>query len=161
MAHTIRGYCLVLASVFKYSGCSVFDAPKIAALLKNLAPEQPLQSQEIPQWSLPLVLSFLKGASFGPLEEAFLDDLTSKTIFLIALVYGRCRSKVHSFSGLPSPVSFSATKDRITLVELHGFLAKKQVPTGSSPLTEIPYLMTHEGTFDLDHSLCPVSALKL
>ena len=49
--------------MFEYLGCSVFDSHEIASLLKNFAHESPLQPQEIPQWSLPLVLSSLKGAS--------------------------------------------------------------------------------------------------
>ena len=88
----------MLASVFKYSDCSVFDGPEIAALLKNFALERPMWSQEIPQWSLPLVLSFLKGAPFEPLEEASLENLTRKTGFLIVLDSGRRSSEVHSFS---------------------------------------------------------------
>ena len=49
----------------------------------------------------------------------------------------------------------------MTLVELPGFLAKNQTPTGFSPLVKIPALTTHEVTFDLYPHLCPVQALKL
>ena len=69
-------YHLTLASIFKYSGCYVLDSLEIAVLLKNFACDRSLQSQDIPQQSLPLVLSFLKGAPFKALEEAFLKDLT-------------------------------------------------------------------------------------
>ena len=71
MAETIHGYRPALASVFKYSHCSLFDGPEITALLKNFALERPMWSQEIPQWS------------FEPLEKASLVNLTRKTIFLI------------------------------------------------------------------------------
>ena len=108
-----------------------------------------------------LVLSFLKGASFESLEGASLESQTRKTVFLIVLASGSRHSEVHSFSGLPSAVSFSDTQVRVTLIDLPGFLAKSQAPTGSVTLVEIPSLMTHEGTFHLDRSLCPVWALKL
>ncbi len=98
---------------------------------------------------------------FEPLEEAFLENLTRNTVFLIVLAFGRCCSEVDSFPGLPSAVRFSDAQDRVTLTELPGFLAKNQAPAGSSPLVEIPALTTPEGTFDLDRSLCPVRALKL
>ena len=98
---------------------------------------------------------------FEPLEEAFLENLTRNTVFLIVLASGRRRSKVHSFSGLPSAVSFSNAQDRVTLVELPGFLVKNRAPTGSSPLVEISALTTRKRTFDLDRSLCPVWVLKL
>ena len=58
-------------------------------------------------------------------------------------------------------MDFTATQDWVTLVELPGFLPKNQALTGSSLLIEITALMTHEGTFDLEHSLCPVRAGKL
>ncbi len=90
-AETIRGYCPVLASVFKYSDCSVFDGPEIAAPLKNLALERPTWSQEISQWPLPLVLSFLKGAPLEFLEGASLENLTRKTLFLFVLASGRTK----------------------------------------------------------------------
>ena len=79
----------------------MFDGPEIAGLLKNFGVERPMWSQEIPQCSLPLVLSFLKGAPFEPLEEGTLEDLTRKTIFLVVLASGRHDSEVCSFSGLP------------------------------------------------------------
>ena len=58
-------------------------------------------------------------------------------------------------------VVLNATQDWVTLVELLGFLAKNQAPTGSSPLVKISALMTHEGMFDLDHSLCPVATKEI
>ena len=72
-AEALCGCRPALASIFKYSDCSVFDGPEVAALLNNFALERPMRSQEIPQWSLPLVLAFLKGAAFEPLEEASLE----------------------------------------------------------------------------------------
>ena len=61
---TVPGYCPALTSVFKYSDSSVFDGPEIAVLLQNFALERPMQSQEIPQWSLPLVFDFPERCSF-------------------------------------------------------------------------------------------------
>ena len=51
---TIRGYRPALRSVFLHVGCHVFDNPEIAALLKNLALERPIQHKEVPLWNLPL-----------------------------------------------------------------------------------------------------------
>ncbi len=141
-AETIHGYCPALDSVFKYLDCSVFVGSEIAALLKNFALEMPMHSREIPQWSLSLVLSFLKGAPFEPLEEDSPENLTIKTVFPIVLASGRHCSKVHSFPDLPSAVRFSDAHDQVTLVELPGFLAKNQTPTGSSSLIDIPALTT-------------------
>ena len=58
-------------------------------------------------------------------------------------------------------VDFSAAQNWLTLSELPEFLAKNQAPTGSSSLVEIPALKSRRGTFDLDHSLGPLLALKL
>ncbi len=58
IAETILGYHPARDPVFRYSDCSMFDSPEIAALLKNFTLEQPLWFQEVPQWNLPLALSF-------------------------------------------------------------------------------------------------------
>ncbi len=145
LADTFWGYCPALASIFMYSDCSGHDDPKIAALLRNFALEWPLWFQQVLQWSLPLVLSLLKGAPFEHLEDTSLEYLTQKTVYLMG-------DSAAMTSGLPVAV--------VTVVELPGFLAKNQALTGS-PLIEIPALMTHKGTFDLDYSLCPVWALYL
>ncbi len=84
----------------------MFNGPETAALLKNFALERPSWLHEISQWPLPLVLPFLKGVPFEPLEEASLEDLTRKIIVLIVLASGTCHSEVHSFLCLPSAVSF-------------------------------------------------------
>ena len=102
MAVTICSYHLALASIFKYSGCYVFDSPEIAAILKNFALERPLRLQEISHWSLSMVLSFLEGAPFEPLKEASMEDLTRMTILLIVLASGRCFSEVQIVLGLLS-----------------------------------------------------------
>ena len=98
MAERICGYHSALASVFQYSKCSVFDGPKTAPLLKNFTLER--------SWSLYLVLSFLKGATFEPLEDISLEDLTRKTVFLTVLASGRHSREVHSVLGLLYAVSF-------------------------------------------------------
>ncbi len=93
----------------------MFHGLEVAALLKNFTFERHLWSQEILQWSLPLVLSFLLVASFEPLKEASLEDLTRKTIFLVVLDSWRCFIEVHNFVGLLSAVTFSDTQDWVTM----------------------------------------------
>ena len=65
-AETIRGYCPALASICKYSDCSVFNGPEIAALLKTLAVERPMWSQD-PSVVLASGLVFPEGCSFRAL----------------------------------------------------------------------------------------------
>ena len=45
MVETLPGYHLALAYVFMFLGCSIFDSPGLAALLRNFALEQPLWTQ--------------------------------------------------------------------------------------------------------------------
>ena len=71
----------------------MFVSPGVAAILRHFPLEQLLFSQEVPQSTFPLDLSIIKGASFEPLGDASLEDLTHKTILIFGLASGRCCSK--------------------------------------------------------------------
>ena len=51
----------------------------------------------IPFWNLSQVLHQLTKAPFEPLKEASLKPLTFKTVFLLSLGSGRCRSEIHAW----------------------------------------------------------------
>ena len=158
---TVRGYRAALNSVFKHTGCKVFEFHEVNALMRNFYLEKPVKRKEVPQWNLPLVLAFLKGAPFEPLEQASILDLTRKVVFLIALASGRRRSEIHAFSGLDGAVRFTRSRSKVTLVQLPSFVAKNQSPKFDSPLVEIPALLPREGDPSDANVLCPVRALAI
>ena len=51
----------------------------------------------IASWNLSLALHHLTKAPFELLREASLKHLTFKTVFLLALASGKCRSEIHSW----------------------------------------------------------------
>ena len=52
----------------------------------------------MPRWSLNLVLEYLKGNHFEPLESANLTMLTRKALFLILLASGRRKGEIANLS---------------------------------------------------------------
>jgi hypothetical protein len=62
----------------------------------------------VPACDLFLVLAFLRGPPFEPLESASWSDLSMKVLFLVCLASGRRVGEVHGLSGLSSDVAFEA-----------------------------------------------------
>lgn len=61
-----------------------------------------------------------------------------KTVFLIALAFGRRRSETHALSATSDSVNFSADKSLVILHSFPGFLTKNQVPSVAGTPIEIP-----------------------
>ena len=113
----------------------------------------------IPSWDLRLVLRFLTGSRFEPLESASLPDLTRKTVFLVMLACGRRASEIHGLSGLPPDVR-RERDGSYRLSFLPEFLAKNQSPEDLSPSVHITPLTHFADPIDADVRLCPVRALR-
>ena len=117
------------------------------------------QKFRIPAWDLRLVLQFLTGPRYEPLESASLADLTHKTAFLLLLASGRRASEIHALSGL-APDTRRERDGSFTLNFLPDFLAKNQSPDEPSPSLHIRPLSHIASDEDGDYRLCPVRALK-
>ena len=59
---------------------------------------RPQKTKEMPRWSLNLLLEYLKGNLFEPLETASDTRLTQKAMFLILLASGRRKSEIANIS---------------------------------------------------------------
>ena len=111
----------------------IFERREVAALLENFAIKRPLWLHEVSLWYLLLVLAFLKGAPFELSENASLDDLMPKTVFLMVL--REMTQWIHRFSGLPAVEIFPDPLDWLTVVELPDFW-----PRSSFRLVPFPLL---------------------
>ena len=69
----------------------------LAHLLDSFPRDRPKGRRGMPSWNLSLVLHQLNKAPFEPIKEASLKHLTFKTIFLLALGSGKCRSEIHAW----------------------------------------------------------------
>ena len=93
--------------------------------------ERPPARKFLPTWSLPCVLEALAKAPFEPLAEASLRDVTIKTVFLMAIASGHCRSALRALPAAPGHIRW----DGVRLIPNPSYVAKNQ--TASSKPVEI------------------------
>ena len=79
----------------------------------------------IPSWNPSLVLHQLTKAPFEPLKEASLKHLTFKTVFLLALGSGKCRSEIHAW--LHKNIRHQSDWCKVSLYPSPNFLSKNQL----------------------------------
>lgn len=109
-----------------------------------------------PAWNLDVVLRFLMGSRFDPLQRASLKDLTMKTLFLVSLAAAKRVSEIHALS---KNIDFIKGK-AICSLQL-GFLAKNEYSSQPQPRTfEIPNLTDITGE-ERERVLFPVRVLRL
>ena len=106
-------------------------------------------------WNLDVVLSFLMGPPFEPLQECSLELLTSKTIFLLALATAK---RVSELQALSADVGFREGKAFLSFLPL--FRAKND-----NIFRNLPRVFEVVGLADLvgpedERLLCPVRALR-
>ena len=157
---TIRVYRAAICTTLRQLGGPSFqedhlirDTLRGSALLEARSPRR------MPSWDLNLVLSYLKGPNFSPLNSLDLKQLTLKTAFLLALASGRRVSEVNHLSGLTKDVGLDP-QGAYVLRFLPDFLAKNQSPGSPSPSLTIPPLVEPSVDSSPDVSLCPVRTLK-
>ena len=98
----VMGYRSMLSAVFKSILPEISSSPTLHGLLRSFQVEAPAREVR-PPWDLPTVLNFLRTSPFEPLSSAALRDLTSKTLFLIALATAK---RVCELQALSHRVSF-------------------------------------------------------
>ena len=157
---TIRVYRAAVCTTLRQLGGPSFQEDSlIRDTLRGSALLEARSPRRIPSWDLDLVLSYLKGPSFVPLNSLNLKQLTIKTAFLLALASGRRVSEVNHLSGLPKDVGLDP-QGAYVLHFLPDFLAKNQSPGSPSPSLTIPPLVDPSVDFSPEVSLCPVRTLK-
>jgi hypothetical protein len=134
--------------------------PIVSDVIKGAALRAARSPTRVPAWDLFLVLAFLRGPPFEPLETASWGDLSLKTFFLVCLASGRRVSEVHGLSGQASDVAFEANGS-VSLRFLPEFIAKNQVPGDPSPVLFIKPLASILPPGDPDMVNCPVRAITV
>ena len=94
---TIDGYRSAIADKLGNSPINVSKHENLAHLLDSFHRDLPKGWRGIPSWNLSLVLHQMTKAPFEPIKEAFLKHLTLKTVFLLVLGSGKCRSEIHAW----------------------------------------------------------------
>lgn len=107
-------------------------------------------------WDLDLVLAYLKGAPFEPIQFASDRDLTLKAVFLVASASARRVCELHAL--VRDPPYYASRAEGITLYPRSGFVPKVNTPFHARQALELPSLATED-----DPSLrllCPCRALR-
>ena len=93
---TIDGYRSAIADKLGNYPFNISKDENLTRLLDSFHRNRPKGRRGIPSWNLSLVLHQLTKAPFEPIQEASLKHLTFKTVFLLALGSGKCRSEIHA-----------------------------------------------------------------
>ena len=97
---------------------------------------------------------------YEPLDQASLQFLTWKTVFLLTMASAKRRSEIHALSVQTGHLRFDSSDGSVTLLCQPGFLAKNQLPSMASKPFKVQSLSKTCGQDDEDRLLCPVRALK-
>lgn len=156
---TIRNYRSALGAIHKgfSDGSSMSNNPAIGHLLKGMFIQRPPQRRLAPSWSINDVLVKLAGAPFEPIQDAPLEALTHKTLFLVAAASARRRSELHALSVTKGFIRFSP--GGVSLLPHPQFLAKNQSESFSPAPIFLPSIESASSVRE-DRLVCPVRALK-
>ena len=158
---SIKGYRSVLSHTLAFRKSSQVCAdPAISELIRAMELKRPVSRSLTPKWDLACVLGSLIKAPYEPLNQASLQFLTWKTVFLLTMASSKRRSEIHALSIEESHLRFDSSDGSVTLLCQPGFLAKNQLPSMASKPFKVPSLSRTCGNEDEDRLLCPVRSLK-
>ena len=131
---TIDGYRSAISDKLGNSTLSVSKDENLTRLLDSFHRDRPKGRRGIPSWNLSLVLHQLTKPPFEPIKEASLKCLTFKTVFLLALGSGKCRSEIHAWQNRnirhQSDQGFSVSITQLSFKEPAGQRGSRQCGSG-------------------------------
>ena len=156
---TVRNYRSAIAAIHRGfdDGSTVGNNQIIAQLLRGMFQQRPRVKRLPPSWSINEVLFALSAPPYEPIQNATLELLTFKTLFLIAAASARRRGCLHSLTTKPGFIRFDPTGVRLLPDPL--FLAKNQSMSFSPGEIFLPSLKGASSIAE-DRFCCPVRALK-
>ena len=159
---TIDGYRSAIADKLGNTTVNISKDDNLTRLLESFHRDRPKGRRGIPSWNLSLVLHQLTKAPFEPLREASLKHLTFKTVFLLALGWGKRRSEIHAWQH--KNIRHQSDWAKVSLFPSPSFLSKNQLakegPQSVAPVVIPALAPTLDKSLKSDRSLCPVRALR-
>ena len=157
---TIKGYRSMISHTLSFRHQNTIGSDSsLSELIRAFELKRPVARSLTPKWDLSCVLWSLTKAPYEPLDQATLQLLTWKTVFLLTLASAKRRSEIHALSTEDGHLRFNADGS-VSLLCQTGFLAKTQLPSVAPSPFSIPSLSLNCGRDDADRTLCPVRALK-
>lgn len=156
---TVRNYRSAVASVHRGfpDGSVIGTNPFISHLLKGMFNERPPVRKLAPSWSINDVLQCLSKPPYEPMQNAPLDALTHKTLFLVAAASARRRGEIHALSVKQGFLRFDP--GGVFLLPDPTFLSKNQTVSFTPAAIFLPS-MSASSSIREDRLVCPVRALK-
>ena len=159
---TIDGYRSAFADKLGNSTLNISKDENLTRLLDSFHRHRPKGRRGIPSWNLSLVLHQLTKAPFEPIKEASLKYVTFKTVFLLALGSGKCRSEIHAWEN--RNIRHQSDWSKVSLYPSPSFLSKNQLakegPECVAPVVMSALAPTLDKSLKSDRSLCLVRALR-
>ena len=151
----LKGYRSAISSVLRLSGVDLIASTELRDLFRHFEIEQISRPVPTLSWNLDVVLTYLMGPPFEPLQDCSLELLTSKALFLLALATAK---RVSELQVISSQVGFREGKAFLSF--LPSFRAKND-----SVFRNLPRVFEVVGLADLvgpedERLLCPVRALR-
>ena len=103
---SIASYRSMFSGVFRFIFPELSSHFVLHDLLLSFRLERPLSLSRVPPWDLLVVLQFLRGPPFEPLDSASLRSLTQKVLFLVSLATAR---RVGELQAVSREVSLSGS----------------------------------------------------
>ena len=132
----------------KTDGFKVGEHPRVIRLLKGIFHSKPPKKSLVPEWDLRLVLNYLKGTTFEPIDSVDPKLVTLKFAFLLAVTTAR---RVSDLSYLGIGTHCRILPDSVTFLPTR--LAKADDP--SHFMTPVVV-----SSYDQDVTLCVIRTLK-
>ena len=115
----------------------------------------PIRARVMPRWSLNVLLSFLLGSTFEPMESVPFYRLVQKALCLLLLASGRRIGDIASLSRLATPLSSGMG---LSLSWVAGYVPKYRTPTF---VPAPPSICRMTSFVQRDLLLCPVRAYNI
>ena len=158
---TIKGYRSMLSNTLSFRGNHKIGTDSfLSDLVRAFELKRPVSRSLTPKWDLSCVLWSLTKAPYEPLDQATLQALAWKTVFLLVFASAKRRSEIHALSVEDGHIRFNDLDGSVTLLCQAGFLAKTQLPSIAPVPFTIPSLSQSCGRDDRDRLLCPIRCLK-
>ena len=138
-------------------GSTVSNNRHLNLLIRGMHNERPPDRSLVPDWDLSMALRLLAKAPYEPIAEASLEDLTKKTVFLVAVASGRRVGDIQALSVANEHLDINNIRAR--LLPRSGYLAKNQRPDFVPSPIVLPDLRAATDD-DSDGPWCPVRALR-
>ena len=159
---TIDGYRSAIADKLGHSPINISKGENLTRLLDSFHRDRPKGQRGIPSWNLSLVLLQLTNEPFKPIKEVSLKHLTFKTVFLLAIGSGKCRSEIHAWQN--RNIRHQSDWSKVSLYPSPSFLSKNQLakegPNSVAPVVILALAPTLDRFLKSGRSLCPVRALR-